>query len=305
MDRRAAALLLLLSTIWGCSFIFIKMGDRSFAPMTIAFIRTALGASVLLAMVLKTGSKLPRSWSVWGKLALAALLSNTLPFALFGYGESHITAILAGLLNSVTPLATFPLAILAGIEIPSIRKFAGLALGMVGVMVVLGIWDNALSGSLLGSLACLLAAILYGAGFVYAKKALLNKGHGPLSLATGQLLAAATEALILTAWIGPGSHRLLLAPLVSVILLGVLGTGVAYLMSYHLMHQVGALGASLTTMIVPIFSTVAGAVVLQERIHFYQALGAILILGGAWLVQRRTIDRPDPRSQGPSLDPVS
>ncbi|MHB1522211.1 MAG: DMT family transporter [Ferrimicrobium sp.] len=287
MSSRATLTLLALSLIWGCSFIFIKVGVESFSPVEIAFIRTLLGSIIILTIVSVKRLEYPHGARTWYRLAVAAAISNTIPFALFGYGETHISAILAGLLNAMTPLVTFPVAILAGVERSSSRRIVGLALGFVGVLVVLGVGSNIAGGSLLGSAACLLAATLYGIGFVYVRKSLVITDNNRLGLAGGQLAMAAVEALIPMTLTSHTAHAINSRSVIAVLLLGIFGTGLAYVLNYALIHQVGALGASLTPLIMPIFSTIAGAVVLGEHLIWYQGLGAALILTGAWFVQRK------------------
>jgi len=287
VNGRAAATLLVLSLIWGCSFIFIKVGVESFSPIEIALIRTLLGSVVICSIVGIKHLAFPRGIRVWGHLAVAAAISNTIPYVLFGYGETHISAILAGLLNAMTPLVTFPVAIVAGVEHSSARRVFGLMLGFVGVIAVLGVGGNIAAGSLIGSAACLLAAIFYGTGYVYIRKTMVIDETSRLGLAGGQLAMAAVEALIIWIVLAHPRQTINIRSVIAVLLLGALGTGVAYILNYSLIHRAGALGASLTPLVMPIFSTLAGAVVLGEHLIWYEAFGAILILIGAWLVQRR------------------
>ncbi|MHB1734468.1 MAG: DMT family transporter [Ferrimicrobium acidiphilum] len=286
MNKRAMLTLLSLSLIWGCSFIFIKVGIESFSPLELALLRTLLGSIVIFAVVHAKKLPSPHSFGVWWKLAVAAAISNTIPYILFAYGETHISAILAGLLNAMTPLITFPVAIAAGIEHSSSRRILGLVLGFIGVLIVVGIGGNIASESLLGSGACLLAAAFYGVGFVFVRKTITMTDETRLGLAGGQLLMATLEAFVVLPLFWHGAQAVNPRSIVAVLLLGVMGTGFAYVLSYSLIHRVGALGASLAPLIMPIFSTVAGVLVLQERLIWYQPIGAALILVGAWFVQR-------------------
>ncbi|WP_298208953.1 DMT family transporter [Ferrimicrobium sp.] len=286
MNTKATLTLLSLSLIWGCSFIFIKVGVESFSPIEIALLRTLLGSAVILIIVRARGLEFPHGHGLWWRLAIAGAISNTIPYVLFGYGEIHISAILAGLLNAMTPLVTFPVAIIAGIERSSSRRVLGLTLGFLGVLVVLGVGGNVASGSLLGSAACLLAAVSYGVGFVVVRKIIPITDEARLGLAGGQLLMAAVEALVVLPLFWHGTQTINPRSIIAILLLGVMGTGVAYILNYALIHEVGALGASLTPLIMPIFSTLAGALILEERLIWYQPIGAALILVGAWFVQR-------------------
>ncbi|ACU53546.1 protein of unknown function DUF6 transmembrane [Acidimicrobium ferrooxidans DSM 10331] len=286
MERRSLAALGVLSVIWGCSFLFIKVGLATFSPDLIAFVRTTLGASVVLATARLRGWALPRGWRLWAKLAVAALVSNTLPFILFGYGEQHVSAVLAGFINATTPMFTFPLAVALKLERVSVGRIAGLAVGIVGVGAVVGIGTGAISGaSGVGVLACLAAAALYAVGFVYVRMTLGLTGANRTGLAGGQLAMAALETGVVVLVMRQGIGTVHPLALAAVATLGVAGTGIAYIVNFALIHRSGVVGASLTTLTMTVVSTVAGVVVLGEPLRWYQPIGALAILVGAWLVQ--------------------
>lgn len=159
---------LLLSVIWGLSFLFIKVGDEALAPLQVALGRMACGVATLLLIVSVRRQHLPRGWRVWGHLAVAAVLLNAAPFSLFAYGEQHVSSVLAGIWNATTPLMTVPVAILVlPDEKPTQERSLGLAVGFVGVLVVLGVWAGLGRQDVIGNLMCLGAAASYGLGFPY------------------------------------------------------------------------------------------------------------------------------------------
>lgn len=286
MDRRSLVALAVLSILWGCSFLFIKVGLTSFSPDEIAFVRTTLGACVVLAMASLRRSALPRGWSTWTKLAVAALISNTAPFILFGYGEQHVSAVLAGFINATTPMFTFPLAVALRLERVSIGRVVGLGIGVVGVGTVVGVGSGAVQGaSLAGVLACLGAAGLYAVGFVYVRTTLRLSDANRVGLAGGQLAMAALETGVVVLATRQGIGAVHPLALVAVATLGIAGTGVAYIVNFALIHRAGAVGASLTTLTMTVVSTLAGVVALGEPLRWYQPIGAFAIVAGAWLVQ--------------------
>ena len=164
---RWPAQLLLLALIWGASFMCIKVElDDGIAPVHVAFLRCALGAPTLLLILAITKDRLPRDRAFWGHVLVLGTLMNAAPFALFAYGETEVSSLLAGIFNALTPLMTLLFSIgLLPDEPPTREKVAGLLVGFLGVVVVLAPWRGLGAGSLLGALACIGAATCYGVGF--------------------------------------------------------------------------------------------------------------------------------------------
>src|SRR2546423_13360941 len=154
-DRSWLPGFVVLSVIWGASFLFIKVGDRAFAPLQVAFARCALGALALVAMLAIRRESLPSGRDAWGHLFMLAILFNSVPFALFAWGETEVSSVVAGIANATTPLYVLlvSLAVLPA-ERPTRDRVLGLAVGFAGVVVVLGPWRE-IDGQLLGYLACL------------------------------------------------------------------------------------------------------------------------------------------------------
>lgn len=277
--------LIILASIWGFSFLFIKIADETLAPLQVVFARVGLGAMVILVFLFLKKQKLPRSKSTWLHLGVVALLFNTIPFTLFAYGELQVSAITAGLLNAVTPLVTLPLAlVLLRSEKLTGSKAFGLAVGFLGVVIVLGVWNSANINNLSGDLECLGAATSYGAGFIYIRRYLTNRPEGPLAFTAGQLICATIEtAILLPLTKAPTSFPL--GVIVSIVLLGIVGTGIAYILNYGIVSEAGAVVASTVTYIMPIFSTIAAVVILNEPLSWYEPVGAGIIVLGAVLSQ--------------------
>jgi drug/metabolite transporter (DMT)-like permease len=280
------AKLLVLSAIWGSSFLFIKVGDRSFPPFDVAGGRIALGAAALTIVLYLSGHRLPKGRARWMHLAVTALFMNAIPFTLFAWAETRISSIAAGILNATTPLFTLPIAfvLLPGERLTRTR-LAGLCLGFVGVVVVLGAWHGLSSGQAAGYLAGLAAALCYGIGLPYTRRFVTTDEESTTALAAGQLICATVEiGLIAPAFVRVPSH-VSGASLASVVALGVFCTGFAYLISYSIVRVAGATSTSLVTFLIPIFSTIFGAAILSEALRWHEPVGAVVILVGVALVQ--------------------
>ncbi|MGH3768078.1 MAG: DMT family transporter [Pseudonocardiaceae bacterium] len=284
--------LALLALIWGSSFVWIKVGLRGFTPMQVTFLRLLLAAAVLLLICLLRGLRLPREPVVWGHFAVAAAVGNVVPFFLFGVGELSIDSGLAGVLNATTPLWTVTVALLARTErgMPAARV-AGLLLGFAGALVIFAPWRS--GGSVSGAAACLTAAALYGVLFVYAGRYLTGRGLAPTVLSAGQLSAAAVlSALALP--IGWHPPELRVDALASVAVLGVLGTGIAYILNYRLLADDGPTVASTVTYLIPVVAVLLGGVVLGESLSPRVLAGMIVVLAGVGLARRGTTSPPVP-----------
>ena len=285
-DRGWLGTFLLLSSIWGSSFLFIKVGVRDLAPLQVAFARCALGALALLAMLVVRRDRLPRGRRVWLHLFLIATLFNSVPFALFAFGETKVSSIVAGISNSTTPLWVMlvSLAILPG-ERPTRRRVLGLWVGFAGVLVVLGPWRD-LGGELAGYAACLAAAACYGLAYPYTRRVLSDRPESGVALSAAQVLLGTLQlAPFLATTSAPDSYRL--DAVLAMVALGAGGTGIAYVLNYDLIRRAGAQVASTVTYVVPLFATVLGVAVLGEQLTWNLPVGAAVVLAGVALTQGR------------------
>ncbi len=149
-----------LGAIWGCSFWWIKLGLRWMTPVDVAFARLAAGAGTLVLISLFTRSAWPRRASTWGHLFVVAILLNSAPFTLFSYGETHVSAVLAGLINATTPLATLIVVLFVlRQERASASVLTGLGVGLLGVVILIGVWNGFGASQWLGMGSCLAAVV--------------------------------------------------------------------------------------------------------------------------------------------------
>ena len=292
---------LVLALLWGSSFTLIKESLAGLSPAQLVLARLVLGAAVLLSIAAVRRVGLPRGAAVWGHLAAAALLGNVLPFLLLSYGERTAGAGIAGVLVGAAPLLTLSLAAAAlpG-ERATPRKLIGLLVGFAGLVVVIAPWRTG-GGSAGGELACFGAAVSYAAGFVYVRKFLSPRHLAPMSLAAGQLSMAVVLQAAVSPFLQWGAVSLTPRVTVSIVLLGVLSTGLAYVLYFRLIGEVGATTASAVNYLVPIAAVVVGAITLGERITLTTVAGGVIVLVGMAYAENRlgrtrvTAAAPQPR----------
>jgi len=282
-----------LGAIWGCSFWWIKLGLRSMSPVDVAFTRLVAGSATLLVIAMFTRTPLPRKLATWGHLFVLSVLINSVPFTLFSYGETHISAVLAGLINAITPLATVIVTLFVlRQEAFNAMIVGGLAIGFVGVLVVIGVWNSFGKNQLLGIGACLVAVICYGFGYSYARAHLSRLPDKPVALAAGQVLCGTLQLLPFSLAFGHVKDHRPLSSLLALGALGVLGTGIAYILNFLIVRQAPATIASSVTYLTPVFAVVVGIAFLGESLSWNEPVGALLILTGAALAQDRLRRRP-------------
>lgn len=286
--------LLLLAFIWGWSFLFIKVAVEGMTPPTVAFLRIALGAAALQGWLRWRGVPPVRDRRVWWWGAAVGLVGSAVPFTLLAWGEERISSALTAVLNASTPLFTAMAAALLVGERLRRWQVGGLLVGIVGVAVAAGLGASDLSGSsLAGSLASVGAGACYGLAFVWMRQHLV--GVPPASAAAIQLTtAAALMAPIALATSVAGGFDPTWRRIGAVLLLGVVGTGFAYLLNYRVVADLGATRASLVTYIIPAVAVLVGVVVLDEEFHARILLGGVLIIGGIALVNGAQLLRRPP-----------
>jgi drug/metabolite transporter (DMT)-like permease len=302
-QRGTVARFLLLAVLWGSGFTFIKVSLGGLTPGQLVLGRLVLGAALLLAIVAVRGVPLPRSIGVWRHVAVTALLGNVVPFLLLSYGERGTGAGIAGVLVGSTPLLTMAIASAAlPTERATRRKVLGLLVGFLGVVLVIGPWRESF-GSIGGSLACLGAALSYAASFVYVRRNLSPLGLPPLALAGSQLLAAAVLQALVTpflAWHTPHFT----APIVgSMLFLGLLCTGLCFVLYFRLIHDIGATSASAVNYLVPVSAVLVGVVLLGESLTWNLLAGGLVVLAGMAYAEKR-LTRPRREPPVPTQVPV-
>ncbi len=186
-----------LGLIWGSSFLFIKVGVSALPPAYVALGRVLSGAVVLVAFLAIIRDRLPRELNLWAHNAVVAVLGIAVPFSLFAYAETQISSVLAGIWNAVTPLIVLPMAVAVfRTEKLTTRRVLGLTLGLVGALIILGIWRGVGGASLSGQLLCLAAAACYGVAIPYTKRFIAPRPESGAVMSACQLLVATGVLLI-------------------------------------------------------------------------------------------------------------
>jgi len=273
---------------WGSSFLFIHVALESFTPSEVALGRVAVGALVLGAMLLVMRQRPRFTRKGLGSIALVALALSVVPFVLIPLAQQHITSILASLLNATTPLWT---ALFVALMIPHEKatrlQVVGLVIGAFGIAVLLGAW-NVDEIPVAGALLMLAATACYGVGGVLSRMFLSSVKATPTGLSAAQMAMSAVMLAPVAFVSGGGDTAPVHGSAVWALLaLGVFGTSFAYALFYRVVRAAGATTAASVTYVVPIIATFLGIVVLSEELTWYEPVGAVVVLAGVWLAQRK------------------
>lgn len=282
---------LLLALTWGSSFLLMKVGLDGFAPAYVAFGRLAIGALALCLLMVSGRRSWPREPRVWGHLAVVALLLCAIPFQLFAWAGQYLPSGLSAVLNATTPIWTAVfVAVFSATERLSPVKVLGAVVGAGGVAVVMGVWrvfgDPAFLSSLPAQLSCLGATACYGLSFVWMRRFVVGRhSYDAVTIASVQVLLAAVISAAFLPLLGGGLLRPTVPSTIALLLLGALGTGVAYVWNTRVIMTWGALAASTVTYLTPLVGVVLGMLVLGERPGWYTLVGAVIVIIGVMLVQ--------------------
>jgi drug/metabolite transporter (DMT)-like permease len=277
-----------LGIVWGCSFIFIKLGLEFLTPFGVAFGRCALGALALLVYSRIKKISLVKDRRMLGHLWVVSLLLNVIPGILFALAETQVTSILAGIINAVTPLMTLIAIILVSRnESPTKPQVIGLLIGFLGVLTVLGAWNGLGINPLWAILVLLAAVTCYGFSFPYSRRFILPANLSPESMATAQVSLGAVTLLPLFLFDGLTGDEYRVGPVLAMVALGVFGSGFAYIWNFTIMRAAGSAIASSVTYVTPVVAVLVGLIFLQEKLHWYEPVGAIVVLLGAAIAQGR------------------
>ena len=277
MSRRHVVMLLGLAAIWGSSFMFIKIGVRELEPATLIFFRCLFAALTLFPIALATRGALPAIRAHWRPIAVMGTFNSAIPFWFLTWGETRIDSGLAAIIQAAAPIFTVILAFAFTSERVTGLRLAGIALGFVGVALLVGDLGG---GAVLGGLAVVVAALCYAGASLFGARRL--KLVTPLAIALGSM----TAATLLTA---PAGLTQLPAELpgwkviASVVILGVGGSAIAYLLYFAIMIGAGATSAILVTYLVPAMALGYGTVFLGEPVAALALAGLALVLMGTAL----------------------
>jgi drug/metabolite transporter (DMT)-like permease len=303
MNRGDWLVLLALALIWGGAFLFIGIAVRHVAPLTYVWLRLTIAAAGLWLFVAYRRQPIALPRDVWGSILLLALLNNALPFALFGWGQTHIASGLASILNATTPIWGVVVAhFLTHDERMTPRKIAGVLLGFVGVATMIGpSLLSSLGTGALAQLACVVASLSYALAAVWAKR-FKRLGISPVSVTTGQLTAGAIMILPLALLVDrPWTQAPPpLAAWAAIAALALLCTAFGYVLYFRLIGRAGATNALLTTLLVPPVAILLGWLFLGEQLAGQDFAGLALIALGLAAIDGRLLSLLAPRRLRPA-----
>jgi drug/metabolite transporter (DMT)-like permease len=278
-----------LAAIWGSNFLWIKLALRGLSPVEITFGRLILGAAVLFVIVAAGGYALPRSPVMWIHITVAAAFANAAPYLLFALGEQKVSSSTAGILNTTTPLWTILIALGTRHERRlSLMRAFGLLIGFGGALLVFSPWHEHGGIASVGAIESLGAAACYGVSYVYMDKFIARRGVDPVALSACQLLSASAMLAVALGVVGAPAPRFSGVVVSSIAIMGLLGTGIAYMLNYQIITSDGATVASTVTYLLPVVAIILGIIVLNERLTALVLAGIALILIGVALTRRRS-----------------
>jgi drug/metabolite transporter (DMT)-like permease len=274
--------LVALGAIWGASFLFMRISANDFGAFALVEVRLALGAIVLVPFLWRVRSQF--SGALWLRLAGIAAINSAIPFTLFAWGAERAPAGIGAITNAMAvPFTAMVAALFFGEKIGA-RRAAGLTVGFVGVIVLASgrtgggatVWPAALAGAA--------AALCYGFGGNLLKRYLVGVPASAVASATSICASILVAPLAIATW---PHHKIPATSWVSAVLLGVVCTGLAYVLYYRLIHRIGAPRAAMVTYIIPLFGVLWALLLLGERLTWTMAMAGGLILAGVAMNQVR------------------
>lgn len=284
---------LLLGIIWGSSFLFMKVALEGISPAQVVWGRLVLGALTLGLFVLIRRDRLPAfrgaGLRTWGHMSVLAVSFCVVPFLLFSWAEQHVSSGLGSIYNATTPIMTAIMAA-AVFRVERLKpvQIAGIAVGIAGVVVIIAPWSGLdLTNSLVAQLALLGATACYGFSLAYMRRFVANSGMTPLAFSFVNIGIAAVIMVVLTPAVAATPLRLDPWIVGSMVLLGCLGTGVAYVWNQNTLRAWGPTAASTVTYITPVVGVALGVIVLGEQVSWHEPVGAAIVFLGILLAQNR------------------
>ena len=277
-----------LGITWGASFLFIEESLTFLSPVGVAFLRCALGALALWCVVLIKKLKVERDFALLFHLWIVGLLLNVLPGILFAFAQERVSSILAGIFNALTPIMSVLMILLIfRTEKLTLNRILGIALGFIGVLVVLLVGESVGRISWSAALALIGAVLCYGISFPYSSKFVIPRKLTPETLAATQVLLAAFTLLPFFVFHGIDSYQPSATGIASILALGILGTGIAYIWNFRNVALAGASLASTVTYITPLIAVILGIALLGEPLTWNEPVGGLIVLLGSAIAQGR------------------
>lgn len=287
-------LLLVLGIMWGTSYAFIKLGVETLPTFTLIAARLAIGLGLLMTVVLVAREPLPRSPRIYGHLAVMAAINIVIPFTLITWAELSVDSAIAAILNGAVPLIVIVLAALTFHDEPiTVNRLVGVVTGYIGVVILIGPGIfTALSGEseFTGEIALVGSTVAYAIGAVYSRRNI--RGLRPMIPAVFQVgFAFMMVSVLALVFENPFAVAWNLDAVVAVLWLGLLGSGLAYLLMFRLLSRIGATATSQLAYLLPVVGIITGAVMFGEQVDAGVLVGTGLILAGVTLVNSKFGER--------------
>ncbi len=286
------ALLLLLATLWGGSYSFIKVGVETIPPVTLIAARTLLAGAILLVLIRWRGLRLPRDPATWRLFLVQACLNSIVPFTLIAWAERSVEAGLATILSSTSPIFVVLLGLLAGTgERVSLLKLAGIASGLAGTLLIVG--TEAMAGfgaDLAAQLALVAASLCYGGAALFGRH---FKGLDPIMPAAGSLLCGAALLIPLSLAVDrPWTLAPSGASIQALLALSVVSTALAFVIYFRLIARLGSVATTSVAYLRVPTGVLIGMVVLGESLAPTAWAGLVLIVCGVLAMTMPARKRP-------------
>lgn len=269
---------ILLGAIWSSSFMWIKIAVQEIGPITLVAFRVILGFLFGIVVIFVQRTPLPRTLIEWRPLFVLGIINIAAPFFLISWGEMSIDSAVASILDATVPLFTILIAhYLLGDDKITTPKVLGLLIGFAGVVILMSKDVSGTFGSLLGQFAVVLASVFYAVSAVYARKT--TEDTPGIIRSVGPLVSATAVMWLATFLVeSPVEIPTLGITWISLLFLGILGSGVAFIMLYYLIHEIGPTRTSMVTYLFPLGGVILGVVFLEETLSWQLVVGAVLIV---------------------------
>jgi len=269
---------LLLGAIWSSSFMWIKIAMREVGPVTLVAFRAVFGLLFGVVVILIQRVPLPRTWREWSPLFVVGLTNIAIPFFLISWGELHIDSAVASILDATVPLFTILIAhfMLQDDKI-TLPKMLGLVTGFMGIIILMSKDIGASSSSLLGQVAVIVASVFYAISAIYIRKVTVDT---PGILRSAGPLVSASAVMWLGAFVfeSPFQVPQLGITWLALLFMGVLGSGLAFMMAFYLIHEIGPTRMSMVTYLFPLGGVILGVTFLREQLTWQVIAGAVIII---------------------------
>jgi drug/metabolite transporter (DMT)-like permease len=285
------ALLLLLATLWGGSYTFIKLGVATIPPVTLIAARTLIAGVLLLVVMHARGLRLPRDAATWRRFLFQACLNSVIPWTLIAWGERSLDVGLATILNSTSPIFTFFLSLaIAGHEAPTLRKLFGVAAGMAGICLIVGVQAfGGLGEQLAAQIATVVATICYAGGAIFSRG---FKGLDPMAPAAGSLLCGAAVLVPVSLVVDrPWTLAPSMSSVLALLALAVFSTAMAFVLYFRLIQTLGSVGTTSQAYLRVPIGVALGVIFLGETLSptVWIGLGCVVFCVAAMTIPARKL----------------